>query len=1627
MPVHDQEPAETKSGASAPPPRRRRRIVTRRNAIIVGILVAVGAIALVLIALLGYRLGYVDAYIAGQVKDTLAKYGIRAEIREFHTAITPQTVEMLGVELYDAQTGEKLGKIDRLLATVRIEDLYATNLHRNINLKDLQIEGLELWVNFDAQGRSNFRNIHIPPPEPNQTILFAYSTAHIDLKNGLIHYGDAVHRLSGEARNLQATIQPDDPNAPSSSWMNTVTLSAKNSTLAYDNRPINNIDVEARGRVNQIRAEIQELKLRSPVAEVTLSGVMGDWRALQYNLNVTSTVDLTQLSDVLATGTALRGVGNFSGNITGEGEKYQVTGGVNSEALAAANLRLQGLNITAKGTGQGASYDFNGRAVVQLLNAGDFQLNSVQLAGGVMGTGSDFRWVGELRAASEKSYGTTITGLMLRDAVAEYKDGVLTASAPQLTGSALTTASARVAGGIQANDIRLRSANGVTTATIASAKAGKIQASRASIDGVTARNIEANSRGGVTNVTVKELQVGAANFSGAQTGSINIAGVRLAIRNGRVEGTTSDVNAGTVKLENGQVENVKLARPAFALEPSGRYRASADLSLGGGVLGEMKLGPAHAAVVVTSDQIQLTNFVAEALDGRATGNVTIALTKKGTSRIASDFSNFDLAAMIAMVSGRAVPVASRATGRADLTFLDTDISTATGSVNAQLQGAQSTNDLAPLSGDFAVTANHGIFQIQRASLQTAATKLNASGQFSIDEPVSNLTVDVASTDASEIQRLLITSGALPEVEEQFHTYGIDLGGKLNFNGTLAGALKDPLVSGHAELGSLIMNGRDLGSLSANISSTATETRVDNGRLSQPNGGGAQFALLIPRTGENNISIEATFDRIDGAIVSAITATKGGQSQGDVNLNLGNINVEAPISGQIKVSGIPHQMSGAADLRFGSGRINGESFQSLIAHATFAGSTVNVENMDANFDAGHIVGNGKFDTKTQAFDVKFTGDRVQLERLAALSTRPGLPKLGGTANLTATMSGVGWDMKTYQINFNGESNDVTIDGHPAGALKLVGVTENKQLKVTFSTTGLLGSNPQLITARVDLSNEKLPAVVESTITGADLTQVLKIFLPETEVAVSGRTTATLKLAGNLMTENDQGEEVLSWRGLTGQATFTELTINVADAQLSPTGPLVIDFAPNELNVHETRFTGPGTNVTLAGTVATGPGGRENLDVNGDVNLKIFSGLSPDIFSSGVARLFLRVTGTYDNPRMLGTAEVTGASVSVFTGNQTITVANLAGLIRFNSNQAQIERLTGTLGGGKITASGGALLTGSARGRFVFNVRGDNVTLNYPKDFRSTVTADLSLSGDMKNQFITGYVNVKRTEYTKDVELADLINQRPETTIEEAGPFSFAESAVLDKLRVEGRNALVMHNNLGDIVASINLQLDGPIGDPAIQGRVTATRGTLNFRNNPFELSRGLVDFPGRLSTDPILNIQGDSVIRGYRVTAGITGPLSHPQTTVSSEPALPQADVVSLILTGSLSTSDQNTSVLAQSGLGTAASLLTDALINAPVSRASNKLFGLSRLEISPVIGGNGLAPTARLTVAKRINKDITVTYSTNLASDPNQILAVEYRVSNRLSFVAQYEQGSLRNLSTRNNNYSFEIRFRKRF
>ncbi len=1596
------------------PPRRRRRYINRRNAFIVLILAGVGTVALVFLLLLIYRLGYVDRYVAGQIKNTFANYGIRAEIKDFHTAFTPQTVEMLGVELYDGQTGDKLGKIDRLLATVRIEDLYALNLRRNINLKDLKVEGFEAWATFDEQGRSNFRNIHIPPPEPNARILFAYSTAHVEIQNGVIHYGDARHEISGEARNLQATVQPDDPNAPAASWMNTVTLTLSNSTFTYDGRPVNNIDLQAKGRINQTRAEIHELVLHSPVLEARLQGTMDDWRALHYQLNVTSSVDLTQLSEVLQPQAALRGAGNFAGTVTGEGDKYKVEGTIKSDALAADGVRLQGLNVTATTTGQGKTYDATGRAVAELLSAGDFQLSAVQLAGRVIGTGTDFRWVGELRAAAEKSYGTTIAGLILHDARAEMKDRLLTASSSQFTAQNLRSSSANV-NGFAASDLRLRNENNQTTATISSVKAGTITAAKTRVNGVTANKIDVVSRQGVSSVVVKEVKVGAATAAGAEIGSLNIAGVRLSIRSGRIEGSTADIDAGTVKVADGQAENVKLTKPVFVVEPSGRYRASADLSLGGGVLGRMNMGQARAHLVATNTEIQLNDFTADIFKGRASGNARIAIAKGSQSSIAAQFSELDLAGPLAAFAKAAVPLSGRASGTVDLSFPGTDFKQASGTLTTHVKPETGDSGSIPISGDVMLRANRGLFQLERADLQTAASKLMATGQFSFTGD-SNLQVDLSSTDATELQALVVDSGVLGDLSEQISSSGVGLAGELSFNGTLKGKLDSPEVNGRVSLGSLLINGNDLGSLSATVAMTATDLRVANGRLAEKDGGGIQFSLTAPRPSNSNITLEATLDRANAAtLIAALPLNK------DLREQLRD--TQADLSGEIKISGIPDAMTGSADIRSGPGRLAGEPLEGLVARATFSGSTVRIENVDARLAGGHIVATGTIDTTTKAFDVETRTEGIQLARLAAIANKPALASLTGVADLTAHIKGnvSAKDFSAYEVTFDGQARNVMLNGRSLGTVALTGRTENKQLSLSL-TTGVLGS-PQVVSAQVNLADPRLAANIETTFNNADLTTLLGIAVPQSTVTLTGRASGTVKANGYLLDEDGY----FSTEGLQGTATFTELGFRAEDLQLNATTPFTVKISGSEISFDQTQFTGPGTNVVLDGTLAIGPGGREALRIDGRLNLRVLNGLSPDFFSSGTAEVAIRVAGNFAQPRLNGTASLAGASVTLLLGNESWSIANLNAALRFNANQIQIDSATGTLGGGRLKASGGALLEGFTVARFLINVHGENVTAPFPENFHSTFDADIEFKGTAREQLISGIVNLRRTEYTQDIELTDLINFRRQESIEEGGEIELTRTALFSDLKVEGRNALVVRNNLADLVGSVSLLLNGPVKDPIISGRITATSGTLNFRNDRYEITRALMDLPAIRGADPVINIQGETEIRGYRVVVSLTGPLSQPQAVVRSEPSLPQADVVSLITTGQLSSTDTSASVLSQSGIGTATSLLTDALINAPAQRATNRLFGLTRFEINPVLGRTGSSPAARLTVGKRISKELSVTYSTNVASDPNQILALEYRVSDRLSFVAQYEQASTRELSTRNNSFSFEIRFRKRF
>jgi autotransporter translocation and assembly factor TamB len=1618
-----------------------RRVVNRRNAIWTAIVGVVAIVALALIIFLLYRTGRVDQIIAGQIISTLAEYNIRAEIGSFRAQIGPRTAEIRDLKLYNATTGAPIGNISRIVATVRIEDMWALSLRRNVNLESLTVEHPEIWVTYDAQGRSNFSGLKVPPPDPNQRILFAYSTANVAVTDAVVHYDDRRYDINGEARNVKATVRPEDPNAPAASRANIIDFSMSGSTFTTSGHAVNPVDVELHARANQTSADISELTLRSPVTEAHLSGTLDDWRALRYHLKVNATVDLTQTSDVLQLGTDVRGTGKLDGTVTGEGDKYKFEGSAVSDSLAADGVRLKGLNVNTTASGQGKSYEAQGRAVAELLTAGDFQLNLVQLVGGVAGTGTDFRWLGDLRAAAARSGATSVVGLIMNDAVAEMRDGELSGSAPSASATSVVTQGARV-GGVQVSDMKFtRGRDGKTHATLGGARAGTVTASGSTVNGVQASGVDATiNADNSASVTVARVNVGGVNAAGARTSSLNIAGVRLAVSSGgRVEGTTDDINAGTVAFtvppaskggaaEQGRVDNVRLARPRFTLEPGGRYRASMDLSLGGGVLGSMNLGKARAGVVATNGQIQLSDFDADIFNGHARGSATIATTGRAASSVRASFDNVDAGGLVAMFSGNAVPLTGAATGTVDLRFPGTNFKLASGRLDATFNGATGKEATArtPLTGEVALTADRGLFNIERANLHAGATDLSATGRFSF-EGGSDLAVKLNSTDAAEFQNVVLSTGLLPSLEQKAKDFGIQLTGNLNFDGTVMGALDSPVVNGHFALASLAANGHDIGALSADIASDATATHINNGSLRQT-GGGITFTAVIPRAGENNISLDAT---LDNANVGSLAAAFGSAIKSFNPQSLAGL---GPASGKISVAGFPNAMSGSADVRVAGGRIGTQAYDEIIARATFSGSNISLDNFDVRLGAGHITATGGVEIAGPTGHTGLENIRVNNFRVQGTSVQLGLltqlfgtslPQLSGTADFTASLSG---NFTSLSAEISAQGRDVTVNGQPAGQLSLVGHMTPDQKFVADLTTGLLGQ-PQVVHATVDLAGENWPATIETTLTNADLTSLFAALLNNPNIHVSGRATGTLRASGNLM--NDEGG--FTTDAIAGRAEFTELTVQVEDVPLTAENPLVVTFKPNEVTFERTHFTGPGTNITFGGTAAIGAGGVNNATVNGDLNMRVLSNAQRDFFLSGVASVRVNVGGTFASPQITGTASVANSSLALLISDQRLTATEINGLVRFNANQASIETLTGRLGGGRFSATGGAQLAGFVPTQFLVTAHGANVTVPFPEDFSTTADADLEVRGSLEKQLVVigGNVNLRRSEYTKDIDLADIINRRAEAPITEGGGGGtglFGATTTLD-LTIQGRDALVVRNNLADVVGSVNLHVYGPMDDPVIAGRIAATRGTVSFRNDRYDIQRAVIDLPPRADADPVINLQAQSDIKGYRVTVTMSGPLSGGlTTTATSDPPLPQADVISLITTGNLSSGPEGASTVAQTGIGTATSLLTDTLINAPVQRATDKLFGLNRFEFDPIISGQGgQSPTARLTVGRQVNRNLAITFSTNVTGVPDQVIAVEYRVSDRLSFVAQYQQGSSDALRSRSNNFNFELRFRKRY
>jgi translocation and assembly module TamB len=316
--------------------------------------------------------------------------------------------------------------------------------------------------------------------------------------------------------------------------------------------------------------------------------------------------------------------------------------------------------------------------------------------------------------------------------------------------------------------------------------------------------------------------------------------------------------------------------------------------------------------------------------------------------------------------------------------------------------------------------------------------------------------------------------------------------------------------------------------------------------------------------------------------------------------------------------------------------------------------------------------------------------------------------------------------------------------------------------------------------------------------------------------------------------------------------------------------------------------------------------------------------------------------------------------------------------------------GTVGHGDLRMTGGLDL---ASERLTGSVVIDNVRAVDLPDYSATVEGDLNLEMTSELINVTGALVLPEASIT--------ISELPETAV----GVSSDEVVVGEAPRTQQNRRTRVSLTLGDYVRfkafGLDTRLVGelelretPGVPPELVGTIQLREGIFEAYGQSFAIERGLLIFTGPIDNPEVDVIASQTVRHGDRdvlISLDITGTASALTTTIRSTPAMPEADAVSLLLTGrtisELSTQEQTNVYGAALSLGLmGARGLTDSL---------GAQLGLEEIILDQDPTGD-----VRVGAAIRINRDLYFRYTYGAFSRIGGAL-LRYRLTDRISLQGQ--------------------------
>ena len=352
--------------------------------------------------------------------------------------------------------------------------------------------------------------------------------------------------------------------------------------------------------------------------------------------------------------------------------------------------------------------------------------------------------------------------------------------------------------------------------------------------------------------------------------------------------------------------------------------------------------------------------------------------------------------------------------------------------------------------------------------------------------------------------------------------------------------------------------------------------------------------------------------------------------------------------------------------------------------------------------------------------------------------------------------------------------------------------------------------------------------------------------------------------------------------------------------------------------------------------------------------------------GDLALDVNINGTIAKPVLSGSGDIT-INMARFTNTTLPSLSGFHSRMTFAGDTLHFERFNGDLAGGPFTVSGQVTFPKLTEPNLDFQLKAQSVLVARNDRLTARADADLKVVGPLKNATVTGNVALTNSSLLKNIDLIPIgLPGRPAPQpLSDRPDYSVTQPPIRDwkfDVAVKTKDPFLIRGNLANGGAIVDLHLTGTGLRPALQGvvRLENVEATLPFSR--LEISSGLLYFDPSDSFNPKIDLQGTSLIRDYTVHVYVYGTSLAPEAVFSSEPPLPQEEIISLLATG---TTRQelvgNNNVLA----GRAAMLLVQQLYRKVFKKGeptkSNSMFDRLQVDVGNVDPRTGQqTATARL-------------------------------------------------------------------